>query len=201
MGKMQGRIRGSLMLCTVLFLAWPFSAAAQKQNKGKQPDTTDQAQNYAPLIPVPVSEELDHDIGEMLGAFQVGDVEAMHKYYADNATWVSGVYAPPIVGWSNYVPLYQRGRAQFQGEQLIRRNTFIFHNGDVAWASYQWEFLSQVNGQPYSAEGQTTLVFEKVGSNWLIVHNHTSEICPAGTPTSQQPKPPASGPYFVPDQH
>jgi ketosteroid isomerase-like protein len=201
MEKMQSEFRTrDVLLVTILFLALPLCTAAQKQKNSKS-NTADQAPSGAPLLQVPLSDELDHDIGEMLGAFQVGDVDAMHKFYADNATFVSGTFAPPVMGWSNYVPIYQRARAQFQSQQLIRRNTFIFHNGDVAWASYQWEFLSQINGQPYSAQGQTTLVFNKVGSNWLIVHNHTSEICPASTPINQQPQRPTSGPYFVPDQH
>ena len=83
----------------------------------------------------------------MLGAFQLGDVETMHKYYADNATFVSGSYAPPVVGWQNYVPIYQSGMSGFQGIQLIRRNTYIYNTADVAWAMYQWEFLSTYNGQ------------------------------------------------------
>jgi ketosteroid isomerase-like protein len=62
--------------------------------------------------------------------------------------------------------------------QLIRRNTSIFVHADVSWVSYQWEFDSTFNGKPFSARGQTTLVLNKVGDNWLIVHNHTSEICP-----------------------
>src|ERR1700722_12172254 len=128
------------LFAMILFLALPFGAEAQKQKKGT-PDATGQAPSGAPLLPVSLSDEIDHDIGEMLGAFQVGDVDAMHKFYADNATFVSGTFAPPVMGWNNYVQIYQRARAQFQSQQLIRRNTFIFHNGDVAWASYQWEFL------------------------------------------------------------
>ena len=41
-----------------------------------------------PAIPT----QIDQAIGEMLGAFQLGDVETMHKHYADNATFVSGSY-------------------------------------------------------------------------------------------------------------
>ena len=58
--------------------------------------------------PGPDADQIDRNIGEMLAAFQLGDVELMHKYYADNVTFVSGAYEPPIVGWQNYVPLYQQ---------------------------------------------------------------------------------------------
>jgi ketosteroid isomerase-like protein len=154
------------------------SGAWGGQKKKKKSKTSETSEQPLPAMPMSVSEQIDRDIGEMLGAFQLGDIKTMHKYYSDNATFVSGDYEPPIVGWQNYVPLYQREAAQFQGMQLIRRNTYIFTRGDVAWASYQWEFDSMLNGQPYTARGQTTLVFNKVGDNWLIVHNHTSQICP-----------------------
>ena len=152
------------------------AAWAQKKAKNKAADQTPM-----PKVPMPVSDEIDKDIGEMLAAFQLGKVEMMHKYYSDNAVFVSGAYAPPIVGWQNYVVDYQRSLAAFQGMQLIRRNTNVFVHGDIAWASYQWEFLSSYQGKPYSARGQTTLILQKVGDNWLIVHNHTSEV-PDGAP-------------------
>jgi hypothetical protein len=114
----------------------------------------------------------------------------MHKYYADNATFVSGSYEPPVQGWNNYVALYEKQKAAFNGIQLIRRNTSIFVHQDVSWASYQWQFDSMFNGRPFTARGQTTLVLSKVGDNWLIVHNHTSEICPgqaqSAAPAQQQ---------------
>ncbi len=146
-----------------------------------------------PAIPAPDSQQIDHDIGEMLGAFQVGNVDAMHKYYADNATFVRGTFEPPVVGWASYVQLYQQQRTAFPGMQVIRRNTSIFVHQDVSWASYQWQFVSTFNGKPFSARGQTTLVLNKVGDNWLIVHNHTSEICPdaSSAPASSSLQAPA----------
>ena len=159
------------------------AAWGQKKPKNKAVD-----QSPMPTVPVPVSDEIDRDIGEMLGAFQLGDVEAMHKYYSDNAVFVSGAYAPPIIGWANYVTDYRRSLAVFQGMQLIRRNTDVFVHADIAWASYQWEFLSNYQGKPYSAHGQTTLILQKVGDRWLIVHNHTSQVCDM---VPEQPQPPA----------
>lgn len=169
-------------ILAIVVLSWGVGAGQKKKQKG--PDTTGAA---LPKIPVPVADEIDHDIGEMLGAFQVGDVEAMHKYYADNATFTSGAYEPPIVGWQNYVAAYQRQRAAFQGMQFIRRNTYVFFKGDVAWTSYQWEFASMYQNKPYTARGQTTLVLNKAGDHWLIVHNHTSQICEVPTQPQQPP--------------
>lgn len=196
--KLSGLAGTRWLAMAIVILLASFGAQAQKKKK-KQPNVD----TPMPVLELPVSEQIDHDIGEMLGAFQVGDLEAMHKYYADNATFVSSTYQPPVAGWQNYAADYQRERAAFPGMQLIRKNTSIFHSGDVAWACYQWEFDSTYNGKPYTARGQTTLVFVKQGGNWLIVHNHTSEICPqaAQAPTpgrGAQQTPAQSAPATTP---
>jgi ketosteroid isomerase-like protein len=170
-----------LLAALLIFAVSSNASDGQKQKKKNNKDADQPSQ---PMPTTPDLDQIDHDIGEMLAAFQLGKVDLMHKYYSDNVTVVSGEYEPPIVGWNAYAPLYQRQWAAFQGMQLNRRNTIIFTHGDVAWAAYQWQFDSLLNGQPYSLRGQTTLIFNKVGDNWLIVHNHTSQIYPAQT---QQP--------------
>jgi len=175
-----------LACCLAALVLFSISSSAapdgkNKKNKGKNADAAAQS---APAPAVPDTQQIDNDIGEMLAAFQLGKVDMMHKYYSDNATFVSGTYNPPVIGWQNYAPLYQQQFAAFQGMQLNRRNTVIFTHGDVAWATYQWQFDSSFNGQPYSMRGQTTLVFNKVGDNWLIVHNHTSGIYPGAAQQS-----------------
>lgn len=169
------RARGfACFLAAVLILALSSGAWAQKKKK------SDDSDDSAPLTPLPVPDTatIEQDIGEMLAAYQVGDLEALHKYYSDNVVFVSSAFAPPVVGWKNYVPQYQAQKAAFQGMQLIRRNTLIIVHQDVSWATYEWQFATMLNGKPYSAQGQTTLILTKVADKWLIVHNHTSEICP-----------------------
>jgi ketosteroid isomerase-like protein len=163
-----------LAFCSLIcFFAVSVSSASPQKQQQKKANTADQPAVYAS-----VAEEINHDIGEMLGAWQIGDVDAMRKYYADDATWVSGSYDAPIAGWQNYVPKYLEQRKGFTGIQLISKNVNIFHYGDTAWACYQWEFMGLNQGKPVNARGQTTLVFVKQNGSWLIVHNHTSEICP-----------------------
>lgn len=160
----------ALYLFIGLSVSAPAWAAQQKQKK--------QMNGASGEVFASVADEINHDIGEMLGAWQVGDVEAMHSYYADDATWVSGAFAPPIAGWQNYLPTYLQQRKGFTGIQLITRNVNVFHYQDAAWACYQWEFIGLYQGKTFNARGQTTLVFVKQGSRWLIVHNHTSQLCP-----------------------
>lgn len=181
-----------LFTLAILVLFTAVGARAQKNKKNQTP--APQPDAPAQTMPMSPGDELDHDIGEMLGALQIGNLEIMHKYYADNATFVSSSYAPPIVGWKAWSEGYERQKAAFRGMQVVRRNTLIFPHGDTAWATYQWEFSgTQSNGTSYFARGQTTLVFNRVGSNWMIVHNHTSVDCSSlAGDAAAQPAAPAS---------
>jgi ketosteroid isomerase-like protein len=182
--------RGIVARCFAAFIVVLLLSSAgwgQKKKKNQPADTSPM-----PEAPIPPAEKIDVNIGEMLGAFQAGNIEAMHKYYADNCVFVrAGTFEPPLIGWQNYATLVVQQRAAFPtGMQIIRRDTNILVLGDVAWGSYNWQFISQFQGKPYSARGQTTLVFNKVGDNWLIVHNHTSQICDASICGPQQTAPP-----------
>jgi ketosteroid isomerase-like protein len=187
----------ALTVCVALFLSMTSPAAAQKEKKKKK-DSNTPADSHT-TIPMPDEQQIDYNISEMLGAWQLGDIDRLHQSYADDAVFVSGVWAPPVFGWSNYLPLYQQQRARTQQVRLDRLNTFIKVSGAAGWACYQWDFGGTVDGQPMTSHGQTSLVFEKRNDRWLIVHNHTSvaQVVPASTAQPQQP-PPASAPQPQP---
>jgi len=187
------RVLGGTLLAAALLLFSAIPASAQKDKKKKKADTSD--------IPSPLSlmgdqQQIDYGISEMLGAWQIGDIEKLHKNYADDVSLVSGAWTPPIFGWPSYLAVYQAQRARTSQVRLDRSNTYIKVNGTFAWACYQWDFIGNVDGQPTQAQGQTTLIFEKRNNRWLIVHNHTSLVQgnaptgPQATPASTQPTPP-----------
>lgn len=183
----------SFALGGLLVLACASPAAAQKKKKNEPPPA-----NTTPVIPLGDEQAIDYEISEMLGAWQVGDIEKLHKNYADDVEVVNGIWAPPVFGWKNYLVAYQALHARMQQVRLDRLNTYIKYAGNFAWACYQWEFSAEVDGQPSMSHGQTTLIFEKRDNHWLIVHNHTSiapsgqTASPAATPQAQQPRPTGS---------
>jgi ketosteroid isomerase-like protein len=183
------RISASRVLFFSLFLLLSLSLAstATAQKKKKKNDTP----NPPPAGILPDEQRIDNAIGEMLGAWQLGDIEKLHAHYADDVDVVNGMWAPPVVGWPNYLISYQSQRARAQQVRLDRSNTLIrvAPSGNVAWASYQWEFTAVVDGVPTSAFGHTTLIFEKRNDNWMIVHNHTSlvQASQAAAPAAQPP--------------
>ena len=188
------RCAASVIMLAALALACASPATAQKDKKKKP--ASQPADSTNPLVPMSDENQIDYMISEVLGAWQVGDVEKLHKDYGDDVTIVNGAYAPPIIGWTNYLAVYQQQRARMQQVRMDRINTVIKVAGSFAWACYQWDFAATVDGQPSAAQGQTTLVLEKRNNHWTIVHNHTSmvqQLNPAqaapGTPPTAKPEP------------
>ena len=178
----------SFLLIIGLTLALAANAAAQKKKKTEAPPPTPSDNTSA----MPDEQRIDYLISEMLGAWQVGDVDKLHKCIADDISVVNGFWAPPVIGWDNYLSQYKLQRARSQQVRLDRTNTLIRLSGKFAWASYQWDFSAVVDGQPDAAQGQTTLVFEKRGDAWVVVHNHTSLVQASQpvTPANTTPPPP-----------
>ena len=200
MRSSNAAIRDLLPLRRFLFISVAFLLSATvtvtvapAQNKKKK--NNDTASTPSPASTVSEEQKIDTAIGEMLGAWQLGDIEKLHAHYADDVDVVNGTWAPPVVGWPNYLISYQSQRARTQQVRLDRSNTLVrlAPSGNTAWACYQWEFSAVVDGSPISAFGQTTLVFEKRNDVWLIVHNHTSLI-QASQPAPATPAPAATPP-------
>jgi ketosteroid isomerase-like protein len=185
------RILGVLVL-VAFCLALANGAAAQKKKK----DDTQPTPPPGVAASAPDDTKIDFVISEFLGAWQLGDIDKMHKNVADDISVVAGTWTPPAVGWPSYLAAYQAQRARMQQVRMDRNNTLIRigPTGQFAWACYQWDFSALVDGSPMSAEGQTTLVLEKKNENWVIVHNHTSLVqasqnTPAANPAPQSAEP------------
>jgi ketosteroid isomerase-like protein len=172
-----------LLLVSALVLACVSPAAAQKEKK-KKTDASSSADTSKMLVPLTDEQQIDYTLSDMLGAWQLGDIEKLHNDYAEDVAMVNGSWAPPIFGWSNYLAIYQQQRARMTQVRMDRFNTYIKVNGPVGWACYQWDFQAVVDGQQTQSQGHTTVVLEKRNNHWVIVLNHTS-----AAPKPQQPAP------------
>jgi ketosteroid isomerase-like protein len=170
----------SIILVMGLSLALASTAFAQKKKKQAQLDAEDAAGSKAVskemTDKMTDQEKIDFEISEMLGAWQIGDVEKLHKNIADDIVVVNGTWAPPVVGWDNYLNSYNFQRSRVQQIRLDRVNTLIRITGTTASVCYQWEFSGVVDGKQTGARGQTTLLLEKRADKWMIIHNHTSVV-------------------------
>ncbi len=187
--------RGSYWrLFAAIALVLVFATTAPAQQKDKKKKQADQAQPQPDAAKaLPDEQRIDLVISDMLGAWQIGDTDKLHKDIADDVVVVNGNWAPPVVGWPEYLKAYQMQRARANQVRLERSNTLIRVTGNVAWACYQWDFSGIVDGKPSGARGQTTLILEKRNDAWIIVHNHTSIV-----ETALQPSPAATAPAPAP---
>jgi ketosteroid isomerase-like protein len=191
-------MRRNGLACGFVFilLALAMLAPAFGQRKQQKPQKGDKS---VVTPSQPDERVVDTRISEMLAAWQIGNVELLHQYYADDVTVVSGNWEAPVAGWANYEQAYRAQRQRVEGVTLDRSNTLIAVRGNLAWCDYQWQFTAVVDGKPSIARGHTTLVWEKRNGRWLIVHNHTSlvgemkEITPAAAPKPPAPEPAAPG--------
>lgn len=192
--RSSGRLRKAVMfLLGGVFLVANISSAAAQKDKKKKKDETQPTDSSKTVMAMTDEQQIDYLLSEMLGAWQIGDVEKLHATYADDVSMVSGGWNPPVIGWANYSPLFQQTRARMQRVRMDRSDTFIRVNGNTGWACYQWDFSADVDGQAVQSRGQTTVVVVKRNNRWVIVHNHTSlspggaQTSPANTTTPQQP--------------
>ena len=191
MHSMIGRV-GILLLAAVFSLICITPTQAQKEKKKKEPppDTS------KTVLPMADESQIDYMLSEMLGAWQIGDVEKLHSKYADDVSLVNGSWAPPIIGWTNYLAIYKEQRNHMQRVSMERSNTYIKVNGNIGWACYQWNFSALVDGNQMQSQGHTTVVVERRNRQWVIVHNHTSAVpapqqaAPANPPPAPQPDKP-----------
>jgi len=201
------RMRTIAAILTALVFALSLAAPeAQGQNdkkkKKNQPQEKIDNNNTNPVVPLTDEQQIDYMLSEYLGAWQIGDIDRLHKFYSEDVSVVNGGWAAPVVGWTNFLALYQQQRSHMQQVRMDRVNTYIKVSGTTAWACYQWDFEAVVDGTPTGARGQTTFVLIKKEKSWLIAHDHTSVVqttkqqqnVPAGTPANTPPpnsKPPS----------
>jgi ketosteroid isomerase-like protein len=187
----------ALATCLALCVATLPAQQKDKKKKDKEPPKVENS-SANPVIPLTDEQQLDYMISEVLGAWQIGDTDRMHKSYSDDVSVVNGGWAPPILGWANYLALYKQQRATMKQVRMDRSNTYIKVSGTTAWACFQWDFAGVINESPVAARGQTTYVFIKRDNRWLIAHDHTSVVqsaqpqIPAGNTVPGPPAKPAN---------
>jgi len=182
------------LIAATLVMTCISRAGAQKDKKKKKDQPSAESSKF--ILPLTDEQQVDYMLSEMLGAWQLGDLQKMHTDYSDDVSLVHGSWQPPVIGWTNYAASYQQQRTRMQQVRFERSNTLIKVVGNFGWACYQWEFSGLVDGQQVNSLGHTTVVVEKRNDHWIIVHNHTSAVLgappatPAKSPQPQQPTQP-----------
>src|SRR5262249_8211143 len=118
------RILGAMGAAIAMLLALAVAPGAQAQNdkkkKKNQPPPKVDNNSANPIVPLTDEQQLDYMLSEYLGAWQLGDTERLHKFYADDVSVVKGSWEGPILGWTNFLALYQQQRSHMAQVRMDR---------------------------------------------------------------------------------
>lgn len=105
------------------------------------------------------------------------------RFYAKEGDHVFFDITPlKYTGWAQYAEGVPKAFAAYSsGKFTVGKDLKIHRHGNLAWGTATWTAeLVKKDGTKENAEGRYTVVLEKRGDDWLIVHEHMS--VPAPTP-------------------
>ena len=105
------------------------------------------------------------------------------KFYAKDANLTFFDIAPmKYTGWNEYAAGVPKAFADYKsGKFTVGDDLQVHRHGNLTWATCTWTGdLTKKDDTLEKAAGRYTVVFEKRGKDWLIVHEHMS--APLGAP-------------------
>ena len=111
-------------------------------------------------------------------AWSSGNTDIAAKFYAqDNDLIFYDVTPFSYHGWKEYVPGVHKALFDNAAEAKLTagKELRVTRRGNVAWTTVPMHFYEKTkDGKVMEAELRYTGIWEKRGSNWLLVHEHLS---------------------------
>jgi len=111
-------------------------------------------------------------------AWSTGNTDNAGKFYAQDADLVFYDVTPfSYHGWKEYVPGVHKALLDNAAEVKLTagKDLKVTRRGNVAWTIVPMHFYEKTkDGKVMEAELRYTGIWEKRGSNWLLVHEHIS---------------------------
>lgn len=120
-------------------------------------------------------------------AHETGDLATVEKLWVhdDSATVAEG--GQFNYGWTEFRDHHLR--PEFEAMKNIKfplEDIKIHAKGGMAWVTFSYKMSGEYKGRAFDNAGAATLVLEKRGSDWRIVHEHTStKRRPTPTPAAK----------------
>lgn len=140
------------------------------------------------LLAAPASAQTDFKalMRQTLDAWETLDVSKPAPFYAKEPTRTFYDIAPlKYTGWNAYAEGVQKAFYEVikSAKFTLNDDVQVQQGGKSAWGSATFKLdMVTKDGAHESAEGRWTVVWEKSGKSWLIVHEHVS--FPAPTPSA-----------------
>ena len=133
-----------------------------------------------PVLPQSKADDIKAVVQGYYAAWNTLNPDNAAKFYAKDADLVFFDIAPLKYagGWREYSDNFRKSVAPgFASLVLTPGNDIkITRKGDIALATLTFHLAArQKDGQALEFDGRHTLVFEKRGAQWLIIHEHISK--------------------------
>ena len=138
-------------------------------------------------VALPPAGELKALMRKELDAWQTLDPANAAPFYAKNAGDVYFDIAPfKYAGWPAYADGVKQTFPDLASVKFTIGDDVQMHQqGRTAWAASSLHFdMVHKNGASESFDARWTLVWEKRGAKWLVVHEHVSAPMPVAAPPS-----------------
>jgi len=165
---MRFRIMIFSIIAGLLLLAYP--AQARQEQKKEAP-----AKKAAP------SYDFRAHLQKLYDAWSDLDPAKAAPFYAKEADHVFFDIAPlKYTGWTQYADGVPKAFSAYSsGKFTVGKDLRVHRRGNLTWATATWSAeLLKKDGTKENAEGRYTVVLEKRGDDWLIVHEHMSVPAP-----------------------
>jgi len=134
------------------------------------------AKNSAPSAEASDTSSVIATFNQMVEAAQKKDDQSLQKFNAANATYIDG--SGISEGFTN---LQAKAKARvgvnashadindFKVADVSARTV-----GDVAWVTYRYSLTAPVKGKATPIVGVATIIFQRFGDDWKVVHSQTA---------------------------
>jgi ketosteroid isomerase-like protein len=165
--NMKQRLFASLSIVVMMLAS---SASAEGQTKDKAPSPAAPTDAYFRTL-----------IQQLYDAWSDLDPSKAARFYAKEANLTFFDITPmKYTGWSEYAAGVPKAFAAYQsGKFTVGDDVQIHRHGDLAWGTCTWKAdLLKKDGGRENAAGRYTVVWERRGTDWLVVHEHMSSPAP-----------------------
>ena len=131
--------------------------------------------------------ELKPIVEKVLAGWATLDTKNVAPLYAKDAGLTFYDIAPlKYTGWAEYEAGFQKIAGGLKSMKLtLHPDLQATRNGSIAWTTFTMAFeLEPKEGPVMKGDARSTNIFEKRGSDWIIIHEHISAPMP-------EPPPPA----------
>jgi len=147
-------------------LLFSISAAAQSEKR-----TEGTAKPAQPAL------DFKAHMQKIMDAWSTLDPSNAAPFYSQEKGNVFYDIAPlKYTGWAAYEEGVKKILADYSTLKLtVRKDSRVRPHGNLAWGTATWHGDAVMkNGAKESLDGRWTVIFQKVGDDWLIIHEHVS---------------------------